>query len=221
MDSRRRLGPIVAALVALIVMTGPVSAAPWQFVFRETGTSAYAEAGGTCTDNGDGTTTCDGTVIDVFEGRSKERGTSTIHYERACYSQLSGTFDIETGEPIELSGVVGCAFDSRTISIKNLRSITLAATEIELVAIHCDADSCTEDAAGSIVVRGKFTGEGPVGRDRSKFRLDDGTCILADSSQGRFRGASFSGAVDGVPLTSAVGAMGAGTFRLRLSCALV
>lgn len=221
MASRRRLGPIVAALIALIVMTGPVSAAPWQFVFREAGTSAYAEADATCTDNGDGTVTCEGTVIDVFEGRSKERGTSTVHSERACYSRFSGTFDTETGEPIELSGVVGCAFDSGTISIKGLRSITLAATEIELIAVHCDADSCTEEVGGSIVVRGKFTGQGPVGRDRSKFRLDDGTCILADSSQGRFRGASFTGAVDGVPLTSAIAAMGAGTFRLRISCALV
>ncbi len=220
MVSRRRLGPIVAALVALILMTGPVSAAPLQFVFREAGTSAYAEVDASCSDNADGTTTCEGTVIDVFEGRSKERGSSTIHSERACYSQLSGTFDTETGEPIDLSGVVGCAFDSGTISIRNLRSITLAATEIELIEVHCDADECTEDAAGSIVVRGKFTGQGPVGRDRSKFRLDDGTCILADSSQGRFRGASFSGAVDGVPLTSAIAAMGAGTFRLRISCAL-
>jgi len=220
MVSRRRLGPIVAALVALIVTTGPVSAAPWQFVLREAGTSAYAEADGTCTDNGDGTTTCGGTVIDVFEGRSKERGTSTVHSERACYSQLAGTFDTETGEPIDISGVVGCAFDSGTISIKNLRSITLAATEIELIEVHCDVDSCTEDVGGSIVVQGKFTGEGPIGRDRSKFRLDDGTCILADSSQGRFRGASFTGRVDGVPLTSAIAAMGAGMFRLRISCQL-
>jgi hypothetical protein len=221
MVSRRRLGPIVAALVALIVMTGPVSAAPLQFVFREAGTSAYAESDASCTDNGDGTVTCSGTVIDVFEGRSKERGTSTLHSERACYSKLSGTFDAETGEPIELSGVGGCAFDSRTISIKSLRSITLAPTEIELVAIQCDADSCTEDPAGSIVVRGKFTGEGPVSRDRSKFRLDDGTCILADSSQGRFRGASFTGSADGVPFTSTTAAIGAGMFRLRISCPLL
>jgi hypothetical protein len=221
MVSRRRLGPIVAALVALIVMTGPVSAAPWQFVFREAGTSAFAESDATCTDNGDGTATCRGTVIDVFEGRSKERGTSTVHSERACYSKLSGTFDTETGEPIELSGVVGCAFDSGTISIRSLRSITLAATEIELIAVQCDADSCTEDIAGSIVVQGKFTGEGPVGRDRSKFRFDDGICIVADSSQGRFRGASFSGRADGVPFTSTAAAMGAGIFRLRMSCGLI
>jgi hypothetical protein len=221
MASRRRLGPIVAALAMLIVMTGPVSAAPWQFVFREAGTSAYVEADASCSDNGDGTTTCGGTVLDVFEGRSKERGTSTVHSERACYSRLSGTFDTETGEPIELSGVVGCAFDSGTISIKNLRSITLAATEIDLIAVHCDLDSCTEDVGGSVVIKGKFTGVGPIGRDRSKFRLDDGTCILADSSQGRFRGATFTGRVDGVPLTSAIAAMGAGMFRLRISCALI
>ena len=221
MVSRRRLGPIGAALVALVVVAGPVSAAPWQFVFREAGTSAYAESDASCTDNGDGTATCSGTVIDVFEGRSKERGTSTLHSERACYSRLSGTFDMETGEPIELSGVGGCAFDSRTITIRNLRSITLAATEIELVAIQCNADSCTEDPAGSIVVRGKFSGEGPVSRDRSKFRLDDGTCILADSSQGRFRGASFTGNVGGTPVTSATAAMGTGMFRLRISCPLI
>ena len=221
MVSRRRLGPIVAALVALVVVTGHVSAAPWQFVFREAGTSAFAEADASCSDNGDGTATCSGTVIDVFEGRSKERGTSTVHSERACYSQLVGTFDTETGDPIELSGVVGCAFDSGTVSIRGLRSITLAATEIELIAVQCDAESCTEDVAGSIVVQGKFMGEGPIGRDRSKFRLDDGICMMADSSQGRYRGASFSGRADGVPFTSTSGAMGAGMFRLRMSCEFI
>ncbi len=221
MASRRRLGPIVAALAALVLMTGPVSAAPWQFVFREMGTSAFAEADATCTDNGDGTATCGGTVLDVFEGRSKERGTATVHSERACYSRFSGTFDTETGLPIDLSGVVGCAFDSGTISVKNLRSITLAATTIELIAVDCDLDSCTEDPAGDIVVKGTFRGVGPISRDRSKFRLDDGTCILADSGQGRFRDASFTGSVDGTSFTSAIGAMGAGTFRLRISCALI
>ena len=221
MASRRRLGPIVAALAALIVMTGPVSAAPWQFTFREQGTSAFAEGDTNCTDNGDGTATCAGSIIDVFEGRSKERGSSTVHSERACYSQFSGTFDAETGEPIELSGVVGCAFDSGTISVRSLRSITLAATEIELIAVECGPDSCTEDFGGSVVVRGKFTAVGPIGRDRSKFRLDDGICILADSTQGRYRGASFSGSVDGVPFASAIAAMGAGAFRLRVSCALI
>jgi hypothetical protein len=218
MVSRRRLGPIVAAFVGLVVMAGPVSAGPWQLVYREAGTSAYTEFNASCADNGDGTETCEGTVIDVFEGSSKERGSRTVHSERACYSQLSGTFDIDTGEPLELSGVVGCAFDSRTISIKSLRSITLAATEIELIEVHCDLGGCTEEAAGSTVVQGKFTGTGPIGRDRSKFRLDDGVCILADSSQGRFRGASFTGRVDSIRMTSATAAMGTGLFRLRLGC---
>jgi hypothetical protein len=220
MASRRRLLPVVAALTALIVLAGPVSAAPWQFVFREAGTSAFAETDSTCVDNGDGTATCGGTVIDVFDGKSKERGTSTVHSERACYSRFSETFDVTTGEIIEFAGVFGCAFDPGTIAIKKLTTITLAATEIALIEIRCDVDSCTEDSAGTVVVEGTFSGVGPIGRDKSKFRLDDGTCVEADASRGRFREASFSGSVDGDPFTPAFAAMGAGTFMFRTSCGL-
>jgi hypothetical protein len=221
MRSHRRLGAVVAALAAVILLAGPASAAQWQFVFKESGTSAFAEADFTCTDNSDGTTTCEGTFLDVFAGKSKELGTSTVHSERVCYNQFSETFNSTTGDFIETAGVFGCAFDAGTLSIDNLTSITLAETEISLTQFECDIDSCTESPDGTVVVEGTWTGVGPIGSQKSKFRFDDGTCVQADASKGSFREASFSGTVDGDPFTAASASMGQGTFMFRTTCGLL
>jgi len=199
-------------------MAGPALAAQPQFVFKESGTSAFAEADFSCTDNEDGSTTCTGTFLDVFAGKSKELGTSTMRSERVCYSQFSDTFDTATGEFIEFTGVSGCAFDTGTLTIDNLTSITLAETEIPLFEFVCDLDRCTESPDGTVVVEGTFTGVGPISSQKGKFRFDDGTCTSADAQKGIFRDASFSGTVNGDPFAAEFASIGQGKFSFRTTC---
>ncbi len=88
---------MLALLSILALATAPAAlAAPWDFVFRESGTSAFAQTEFNCTDNGDGTETCSSSGVNVFAGRSKQIGTSTIHEERVCYSAFSD--DVRLGD---------------------------------------------------------------------------------------------------------------------------
>ena len=218
MMSHRRLGAVVAALAAVILMAGPALAAQWQFVLKESGTSAFAEGEYSCTDNADGSTTCAGTFLDVFAGKSKELGTSTVHTERVCYSQSSDTFDTATGEFIESTQLFGCAFDTGTLTIDNLTSITLAETEVSLVEVVCDMESCTESPDGTVVVQGTWTGVGPISSQKGKFRFDDGTCASAVMEKGIFREASFSGTVNGDPFVAEFASISQGKFSFRTTC---
>ena len=217
MMSHRRLGAVVAALAAVILMAGPALAAQPQFVFKESGTSAFAGTD-SCTDNEDGSTTCTGTFLDVFAGKSKELGTSTMRSERVCYSQFSDTFDPATGEFIESTQLFGCAFDTGTLTIDNLTSITLAETEVSLVEVVCDMESCTESPDGTVVVQGTWTGVGPIGSQKGKSRFDDGTCASAVMEKGIFREASFSGTVNGDPFAAEFASIGQGKFSFRTTC---
>ena len=221
MRSHRRLGAVVAALATVILMAGPASATQWQVVMKESGTSAFALSESTCIDNVDGTTTCSSTSLDVFVGKSKELGVSTLHAQRVCYSQFSETFDTTTHETISATGVFGCDFDAGTLSINDLTSITLAPTEISLTHSDCDANSCTDTPDGTVVVAGTWTGVGPTTSQKGKFRLDDGTCVQADAQRGNFREASFSGTVDGASFTPTFAQIGQGTFTFRTSCELL
>jgi hypothetical protein len=218
MRSHRRLGAVVAALAAVILLTSPALAAPWEAVFRESGTSAFAQSEFTCIDNGDGTTTCTSAVVFVFSGRSKELGTSTVHAERVCYNEFSDTFDPVTGQFIGSTGVFGCALDTGTLTIDDLTSITLAATEISLVEFVCDPESCTETPDGTAVVAGTWTGVGPISSQRSKFRFDDGVCVQADSQKAMVRQAEFTGTVNGDPFLAEFTDMSEGTFSFRTTC---
>jgi len=216
MMSHRRLGAVVAALAAVILMAGPALAAQPQSVFKASGTSAFADDS-SCTENEDGSTTCAGTLLDVFAGKSKELGTSTMFSERICYNQFSDTFD-PTGESIESTGVFGCALDTGTLTIDNLTSITLAETEVSLVEFVCDNDGCTESPDGTVVVEGTFTGVGPISSQKGKFRFDDGTCFFADAQKGISREASFSGTVNGDPFAAEFAFISQGKFSFRTTC---
>jgi hypothetical protein len=220
MSSHRRLGAVVAAFATVILMAGPASATQWQAVMKESGTSAFAVSESTCTDNGDGTTTCSNTSLDVFVGKSKELGVSTLHAQRACYSDATETFVTTTHESISHTGVFGCDFDAGTLSITDLTSITLAPTDISLTQFDCDINSCTETPDGTVVVAGTWTGVGPITSQKGKFRIDDGTCIQADAQRGNFREASFSGTVGGASFTATFAQIGQGTFTFRSSCGL-
>jgi hypothetical protein len=219
MSAPRRLWAVVAALAAVILLTTPAAAAKWEFAATSSGTSASAQSEFVCTDNSDGTTTCTSAGVFVFSGRSKEIGTSTVHTEQVCYNESSDTFDTETGEPIAFGGLFGCAFDTDTLTVDDLSSLTLAVTEISLVEVVCDPDSCTEEPDGTVIVSGEWTGIGPLSSQRSRNRFDDGSCVQMDSQKGTFRQAEFSGTVDADPLLAEFADLSEGTFSFRTSCA--
>lgn len=214
MAPRIRRASAMVALIAVILVAAPVAAAsPWV-VFKQSGTNAFAFSGGECTDNMDGTLTCEGQSIDVFEGTTKQSGEPTRKGEQACYSEFSHTFVPDTGQEIDYHALFGCTFDGGTITINGLTSITLAPTVIDLTAIDCDASDCTETPAGSATVHGTWTGIGTVSTNKGKFTFDDGSCVQVHADKGRFRGASFEGSIEATEA-----AMGDGGFTFRTTCA--
>ena len=217
MSSHRRIGAMLAGLVAVILLTTPALAARWEFGFTSSGTNASAQTESMCSDNGDGTSTCTSTFVFVFAGKSRELGSPTVHAEQVCYNESSDTFDTETGEPIAFSGLFGCA-DTDAISVDDLSSITVAPTEISLMEFACDLESCTEEPDGTVVVAGTWTGTGPILSQTSKNRFDNGLCVQVDSQKGMFREGEFAGTVDGDPLVADFADMSDGTFSFRTTC---
>ena len=210
---RSRSGPasVILAILAAIILAAPAAAAsPWM-TFKQAGTSAFASTS-ECTENTDGTVTCEGRSIDVFAGTIRQSGEPTRKGEQACYSEFSETFDPNTGEGDSRS-LFGCTFDAGTLTIDNLTSITLAPTVIELTEFVCDSMSCTESPAGSTTIDGTWTGVGPTATQRGKFTFDDGTCVQVNADKGRFRQASFDGSIEAVDAS-----IGVGSFTFRTSC---
>jgi hypothetical protein len=203
-------GAIVAILAAGL-LAAPVLAGEWT-VIRQTGTVAYA-FDGTCTDNPDGTTSCDGQSIDVFEGRLRLPGEPTRRGERVCYSEYSQTFDSSSGAFVAHHALFGCAFDAGTLDADKLSLIELEPTVVELTALECDASLCTESPAGSTIVEGRWTGVGPISSQKSKYRFDDGSCIQVNADKGSQRAATFVGSI-----ASSDALMIEGTFTFRTTC---
>ncbi len=198
MSSRRSKVPnsILMAVVAALLLAAPAAAAsPW-FSFSQSGTTASAD-NSDCTDNADGTVTCQGESLFVFEGTMKASGERPMKGEYVCYSQYTDTFNPETGEPIESASLFGCTLDAGTLTVNDLDSIVLAPTVIELMTVECDdAFECTETPAGSTTVYGTWTGVGPILSQKGRFTFDDGTCIQVNAERGSFREASFTGSFD-------------------------
>jgi hypothetical protein len=203
-------GAIVAILAAGL-LAAPVLAGEWTVV-RQAGTQAYAFVG-TCTDNPDGTTSCDGQSINVFEGRLQLPGEPTRRGEQVCYSEFSETFDPSSGAVVAYHALFGCALDAGTLDADRLTLIELEPTVVELTAMECDASTCTESPAGSTTVEGRWTGVGPISSQKSKYRFDDGSCIQVNADRGSQRAASFVGSIDA---TEAL--MSEGTFTFRTTC---
>ena len=105
MRPRFRLASAIVALMAAIFVTAPVAAtSPWV-TFKQVGTSAFAITE-ECADNADGSVTCVGQFVDVFEGTIKQSGELTRKGEQVCYSDFINTFDPIIGETIEIHCVV-------------------------------------------------------------------------------------------------------------------
>lgn len=204
---------IVVAALAMLALATPVAAASGWTTFKQAGTSAYAFTADACVENGDGTVTCDGTSIDVFEGSVRQTGEPTRNGEHACYSEHSVTYHPGTGEVIGSHSLFGCALDAGTLSTDNLTSVTLTPTVIDLTEVTCGPTECTESAAGSTTVYGTWTGVGAVTSQKGKFRFDDGTCMQVHADRGSSRQATFDGSID-----AANARVGTGSFTFRTSC---
>lgn len=211
MHPRLRIMSAVVALGAALLIAMPVSATSQWTTSSQAGISAFA-SNQTCTDNPDGTVTCQGQSITVFEGSTKASGEPTRKGEQACYSEFAETFDPTTGEG-QAHGLFGCALDARTLVSDGLTSITLAPTVIELSAFECNATGCTESPAGSATVDGEWTGVGPILSQKGKFKFDDGACVQVNADKGRFRQASFQGSIDATEASIADG-----SFTFRTNC---
>lgn len=206
-----RLTGAIVALVTVLVVVPAASASSWA-TYRQSGTNAFA-FDGSCTDNPDGTISCEGRSIDVFKGMTKETGEAGRHISQVCYGESTETFDPDTGEG-EFEGSFGCTLGA-PLTIHKLRSLTLADTVIDLTHVECDQVACTETPGGSTTVSGTWTGVGPTFSQKDRFRFDDGSCVEVNADKGRFREASFEGS-----LAATESMMGAGTFTFRTRCAL-
>jgi hypothetical protein len=214
MRSGFRAASLVMAIVAVFTLAAPVAAASKWTTFKQAGTNAFAfnEA---CVDNPDGTVTCDGQSIDVFEGRILEPGQPTFRGEQVCYSEHHDTLHPGTGASIESSSSFGCTRGSNSLTSRRLASITLAPTVIELTEVVCDPTGCMESEGGSITVHGTWTGVGPTIRQSGRFRFDDGTCIQVNADKSKSRQATFEGSIDTLDAR-----LGRGSFTFKTTCPL-
>jgi hypothetical protein len=214
MRSTFRAASLVIAIVAVFTLAAPVAAASQWTTFRQTGINAFA-FNDACVDNPDGTVTCEGQSIDVFEGRILETGQPTFRGEQVCYNEHREIFDPGTGETVDSSFSFGCTREANTLTSRRLTSVTLAPTVIELTEVVCDPSGCTESDGGSITVHGTWTGAGPTISQRGRFRLDDGTCIQVNADKSKSRQATFEGSIDTVDAR-----LGRGSFTFRTTCPL-
>jgi len=212
MRPRIRPAGVIFAILASLLLAAPAAAAsPWTS-FSQSGTSAFADTFD-CTENLDGTETCESQSLFVFEGTMKASGEPTRKGEQVCYSEFSSTFDPMTGELVDEQGVFGCTFDAGTLTIDNLTSIILAPTVIELMAWECDEFGCTETPAGSTTVYGTWTGLGPTMSQKGRSTFDDGSCVEVNADRSRMRDASFVGSFD-----AQFAQMSEGRFTFRTTC---
>ena len=212
MRSRFRLAAAIVALLATILIANPVAAAsPWA-VSHQSGTNAYAFTSD-CVEHGDGTVTCEGRSIDVFEGKLHAAGAPNRTIQQACYGEYRETFDAAEGAILEYHALFGCAIGSGTLQVDALDTISLGPTTIDLIAIECDATDCTEAPAGSTVVHGTWSGVGATFSQKGRNKFDDGSCLQVQADRSRFRSASFAGSFE-----AADAQIHEGTFTFRTDC---
>ncbi len=211
MRLRVRLATAAIGILAAFTFAAPVAAAsPWV-VFKEAGTSAFAVNFNGCPVDPNGVMTCQFQAIDVFKGTSKHTGDPTFKGQRVCYSEST---DISNGNTfIESHSVSGCALYVKTLSIKNLTSITLLPTTIDLTQRDCHLSTCTETSGGTKTVQGIWTAFGPTIRVSSKFKYDDGTCRQSQADKSRSRQATFVGTIAALDARIAKG-----SFTFKTNC---
>ena len=223
---RFRIAGIAAAVLALLVLSAGSVAAdttpPPNGTFTQNGTSADASSW-SCTPNGDDTTTCTDLGLSVFAGKMSDSFSGVSHRNQVCAYLSTYTVDDATGEyvgdPVFESG---CAVDlpNGTVGVgKNLTSVTLATTTIEVHEYICDEFTCEPGSSRDVTVVGTWTGVGSTYSWKHHSSSDDGTCRSSDSGKGSSRDASFGGTVDGLSFgVDGYASISNGKFTYRSRC---
>ena len=224
--SRSRFGSILIAVVVLLLLsTGSVAAdtAPGGGgTFTQNGTSGEVYSS-SCMPNGDDTTTCEERGLLVFTGRMTDSSSSAVHRNQVCAYLSTYTFDDETGELVgEPVFESGCGVDLAVSTLavgKNLTSIRLAATTVEVYQYSCDENACEPGPGRDVRVVGTWTGFGPTSASKYRSSSDDGVCRSHESGKGSSREASFAGGVDGTTFgDETYASISSGKFTYRSRC---
>jgi len=202
---RSRFAWISAAVLALLLLSAGSVAAdttpPADGKFTQNGTSAEAYSS-TCTPPAGDTTTCTDVGLSVFAGKMTDSFSGVSHRNQVCAHIATYTIDINTGdyldEPVFESGCQVDLPNGTVRAAKDLSSVTLAPTSIEVHEYVCDDVSCEPVSSRDITVAGTWTGFGPTSSSKFRSSNDDGTCRTYDSGKGSSREATFVGTVDGL-----------------------
>jgi hypothetical protein len=201
---RSRLAWISAAVLVLMVLSAGTAAAdtapPASGTFTQNGTSAEVYSSW-CSPNADDTITCSDLGLFVFAGKMTDSFSGVSHGNQVCAQRSSYTYDDATGEPVgDPVYESGCEVDlpKGTIQVgKNLSSVTLATTTIEVHEYVCGEFTCEPITSRDIGVGGTWTGVGPTYATKYRTSSDDGTGRYSDSGKGVNREATFAGTIDG------------------------
>jgi hypothetical protein len=215
---------LIAVVALLSISAGSVAADTTPAIggtFTQNGTSADVFSA-TCQPGPGDTTACLEQGISAFTGKMTESVSGTRFRNQICVHRATSIYD-EAGDLVsEPTFEFGCVVDrpASTVTIgKNLSSVTLATTTVEVAEFVCDEFACAPGPSRDVTVRGTWTGIGPITASRSHSSFDDGTCRSRDSGKGSFRSASFVGAIDGQAIGHDVEAgIASGRFSYRSRC---
>jgi hypothetical protein len=221
--SRRVIRGFLAAAILLVLAAAPVVAdtvPSGDFAFSQSGLSADASTD-ECVDNADATTTCSGTTIFLFAGKTRIAGEGAVRATELCVSVYTQTYVTRTGETVDFSQENGCTMDvgAGSVIAKDLSTATVTPTTVTIQGEICDEVSC--EPAGTprdVVVEGSWTGVGTVTRESYRSVIDDGVCVSRDRSTGTFREATFSGTFDGQPFEPQFSSLRNGKFSYSSRC---
>ena len=206
-SSGRRLGAVAAAVIGLLVVSvGSVAAdttPPGDVNYSQSGSFAELYAG-SCTSNGDDTTTCTNQSISLFSGKMTDSASGVVHTNQLCVTLSSYTVDEFSGDFVGTPSFErGCRVDLPSGSFRfdgRLTSAVLADTTVRVVDELCDKFGCEPGAGRDVVVAASWSGFGPLRTSKARFSSDDGTCRSHESYKGSSRAADGAGTFDGQPI---------------------
>src|SRR5919112_941748 len=108
MRTRFTTSSVILAVLVTFALVAPVAAAGRWTTFKQSGTQASAFRSD-CVDNGDGTGTCESVSLDVFSGTSRQSGEPTVTGDQVCYGETTETFELDSGQPVEMRSLFGCS----------------------------------------------------------------------------------------------------------------
>jgi hypothetical protein len=216
----RRLLIAVACVLASFSFAAPVLAGGYEG-YRETGVTVDASQEA-CSSDG---TSCDFAYIYAFVGKSKDLGDvfyGGTYSQKVFYTRDHATFD-SAGNFLGSTGVIGAVFDMGTISANGVQSLNLARTTIAVHSYTCDpiepSGFCEPTGdAGTVVVKGRWTGVGPTTKHKDKSKIRDDACVEINRDKGKSRAAQFSGTVRGAAFVPTAATISEGIILFKWKC---